>query len=147
MEPFPRFVTPSLARPARKSAAVLLAGEGLGWLAQTLHDLGLPVEEVAGRYDALAAVADDPTGYGLFALDCDGASALEQGQRMASLLRSFAPRVQVILLAAKASRGLEGPSGRRTGAQVLSREAPRQVLEHVLAGVWPGYPVDCALLR
>lgn len=147
MEPFPRFVTPSLVRPARKTATVLLAGEGLGWLAQALLDLGLPVEQVTGRYDALAAVADDPAGYGLFALDCDGAGALEQGQRMASLLRSFAPRVQVILLAAKASPGPEGPPAWQTGAQVLSRQAPRQVLDHVLAGVWPGHPVDCEPLR
>jgi hypothetical protein len=133
MKLIPRLEAPAIMRPPRKAETVILAGAGLVWLAKVARSRGQPVEHVNGHYDAIAAVADDPAGYGLVVQHCDDLAGLERGHKSAFLLRSIAPRVAVMLLVGQDAGGPQGAMVRRSGAQVMCWHDKRQIVEHVLA--------------
>ncbi len=139
MEPIQQYVKGTTLGHVRKTSTVLVAGAGLAWLVRVLHDRDLAVEEVKGCYDAIAAVADDPAGYALVVHLCDDTEGLEQGQKVASLLRSIAPRVPVILMIAEGSPWLQGEEDRRSDVIIHCRQATHQIVELVLARASHGH--------
>lgn len=54
--------------------------------------LGGAVEIETEVYSALAAMIDDPMGYGLFVMDCDGLGGIEAGERAAITLAAVKSR-------------------------------------------------------
>ena len=94
---------------------VLMLNDGSDDTAQDrLVGLGGRVDTETELYTALAAMIDDPQGYGLFVMDTDAFGGLEAGLRAFQMLRAADVRVPVILV------------GRDCGAQVFpdERSAP-----------------------
>lgn len=77
---------------------LVLASSAEDPLVARVAALGGPVEVETELYAALAAMIDDPTGYGLFVMDCDGFGGGEAGQRARRALAAVQSRVPVILL-------------------------------------------------
>ncbi len=80
---------------------LLLSCEGeSGLTSRRLAALGGQVEVEQELFAALSALIDDPTGYALFVLDCDGANVggLEAGRRAVQMLGDITARVPVILV-------------------------------------------------
>ena len=80
---------------------LLLSSEGeSGLTSRRLAALGGQVEVEDELFSALSAVIDDPAGYALFVLDCDGPNVggLEAGRRAVQMLGEVAQRVPVILV-------------------------------------------------
>ena len=80
---------------------LLLSAEGeFGLTGRRLVSLGGRVEAVGELFEALSALIDDPSGYALFVLDCDGASVggLQAARRGIQMLGGDAGRVPVILV-------------------------------------------------
>ena len=80
---------------------LLLSGEGeTGLTSRRLASLGGQVEVEEELFAALSALIDDPTGYALFVLDCDGPNVggLEAGRRAVQMLGDVSQRVPVILV-------------------------------------------------
>jgi len=88
------------AAPVGWGIRVMLAtSEGPdGLVARRVAGLGGQVECVAELFTALAAIADDPFGYGLFVIDADAFGGLAEVRRAVALLSASAPRVPVILV-------------------------------------------------
>lgn len=66
--------------------------------ANRLAGFGGLVETQGEVFAALEAMIDDPTGYGLFVMECDGFGGLEAGKRAFTMLRGAGVRVPVILV-------------------------------------------------
>lgn len=80
---------------------ILVSAEGEnGVLARRLASLGGHVEVVDEIFTALSHVMDDPVGYGLFVMDCDGPTVggLAGGQRVIGMMGNLVLRVPVILV-------------------------------------------------
>ena len=80
---------------------LLLSSEGeAGLTRRRLAGLGGKVDVVDELFTALSELIDDPTGYGLFVVDCDGANVggLEAARRAVQMLGEGAERVPVILV-------------------------------------------------
>lgn len=58
------------------------------------------VEAQDELFTALAAIIDDPTGYDLFVMECDGLGGLEAGRRAVALLGQAARPITSILIGA-----------------------------------------------
>jgi hypothetical protein len=96
-------------RPIDYTAATLV-GRGLrvmlatsqpdGGTADKLSRLGGSVEVMEESYAALAAVLDDPQGYGLFVMDADSLGGIVEAMRIVGLLHASQPRMPVILISA-----------------------------------------------
>ena len=71
-----------------------------GQMSLRLARLGGQVEVMGELFTALAAVIDDPVGYGLFVIDCDspGVDGLEGGRRALQMLGDLTSRIPVILV-------------------------------------------------
>ena len=82
-----RSFDPQNAAVAGWGIRVLLLGENAmkGRAVRHLASLGSSVETTDELYTALSAVIDDPVGYGLFVIDCDGIGGLEAGRKPAFL--------------------------------------------------------------
>jgi hypothetical protein len=90
--------------------AATLVGRGLkvmlatsqpeGGTADKLARLGSNVEVMEESYSALAAVLDDPQGYGLFVMDADTLGGIVEASRIVELLHASQPRMPVILISA-----------------------------------------------
>ena len=96
---------------------LLLTGAADTPLQTRIAGLGGTVDIETEVFSALAAIIDDPMGYGLFVIDCDGLGGADVGQRAAATLVAERSRVPVILI-----------SGEH-GAQVFPQEkhAPVQL--------------------
>jgi hypothetical protein len=68
--------------------------------ADKLSRLGGSVEVMEESYAALAAVLDDPQGYGLFVMDADTLGGIVEAQRIVTLLHASQPRMPVIMISA-----------------------------------------------
>lgn len=60
--------------------------------------LGGMVETETEIYSALAAMIDDPMGYGLFVMECDGLGGAEAGARAAMTMAAVKSRIPMILV-------------------------------------------------
>lgn len=67
-------------------------------LINRISGLGGAVEVETEVYAALSAMIDDPMGYGLFVMDCDGLGGAEAGARAAATLAAVQSRVPMILI-------------------------------------------------
>jgi hypothetical protein len=118
-----RFDTETAARLMRGRKTVLVAGQRLApahQTAQTCRELGLDVEAVEGRYDALAAIADDPAGYDALVLDSNDADGIAAVRVSVRLLQSIAPQVVPVLLASDSPVPLPDWPKDRQGIRDLS---------------------------
>lgn len=89
------------ALPVGWGVRVLLLSQASGSaLEKRILGLGGQVEVETEVYSALSAMIDDPMGYGLFVMDCDGFGGPEAGSRAASTLMAAQARVPVILVSA-----------------------------------------------
>jgi len=66
-------------------------------LVRRVSALGGPVEVETELYAALSAMIDDPSGYGLFVMDCDAFGGIEAGMRAFRALVAVQSRIPVIL--------------------------------------------------
>ena len=116
---------------------LLMSSEGeTGVISRRLASLGGQVEIEAELFSALAALIDDPAGYGLFVMDCDGENVggLAAGRRAVQMLGDVALRVPVMLVSREC--GEQGFPNDRSAPIVL--RAPltsvslRVGLEHAL---------------
>ncbi len=82
-------------------------------LRDRIAGLGGAIEVEAEVYSALSAMIDDPMGYGLFVMECDGLGGIEAGARAAAALAAVKSRVPVILI----SRDYSPRSSRRTATR------------------------------
>jgi hypothetical protein len=87
----------------RVRVLVLAASEGDA-LVPRVAALGGPVEVETELYAALAALIDDPSGYGLFVMDCDAFGGAEAAALARRTLAAVQSRVPVILLCAAHAR-------------------------------------------
>lgn len=69
-----------------------------GLAARRLAGIGGQVECLPELYTALSAVMDDPSGYGLFVIDCDAFGGIAEGRRACAMMGDVAGRVPVILI-------------------------------------------------
>lgn len=68
---------------------------------QRLAGMGGAVETMADLFTGLAAVIDDPAGYGLCVIDCDTCGGLNAGRRAQALMGEASLRVPVILISSE----------------------------------------------
>lgn len=105
-----------------------------GRVVRHLASLGSSVETTDELYTALSAVIDDPIGYGLFVIDCDGIGGLDVGRRAVQMLNGSDSKVPVILVSADCTEQLF-PQDRRAPTMLrapLSSVAMRVGFEHAL---------------
>jgi hypothetical protein len=71
-----------------------------GQLARRLAALGAQVDVTDEMFTALADIIDDPIGYGLLVMECDGTNAdgLEGGLRAVKMMGDLVTKVPVILV-------------------------------------------------
>ena len=90
---------PAAALPVGWGVRVLLlTAEQRSPLQDRIAGLGGMIDLETEVYAALSAMIDDPMGYGLFVMDCDGLGGIEAGQRAAATLAAVHSRVPVILV-------------------------------------------------
>jgi hypothetical protein len=77
---------------------LLLSADGESPLRDRISGLGGLVEVETEVYSALSAMIDDPMGYGLFVMECDGLGGVEAGVRAETTLAAVNSRVPVILI-------------------------------------------------
>ena len=95
---------------------LMLSGAPDGSAEERLIGLGGHVECETELYTALAAMMDDPQGYGLFVMDTDAFGGIEAGFRALKLLRAADVRLPVILV------------GKDCGRQVFPEERSAPIL-------------------
>lgn len=96
---------------------VLMLADGVDRGAEErLVGLGGKVDTETELYTALAAMMDDPLGYGLFVMDTDAFGGIEAGLRAFQMLRAADVRIPVILV------------GRDCGRQVFPEERSAPIL-------------------
>lgn len=92
-----------LADPgANRTEEITRRVAGFGGLVEEQHEL----------FAAMAALLDDPSGYGMVMMDCDFFGGLETGQRALSLLRGSGLRLPAILLSSEVKGGQSFPEDR-----------------------------------
>jgi hypothetical protein len=100
-----------------RGVRVLLLTDGSDSAAEErLAALGGQVDTETEMYSALAAMIDDPLGYGLFVMDTDAFGGLDAGLRAFTMLRASEVRVPVILV------------GRDCGNQVFPEERSAPIM-------------------
>jgi hypothetical protein len=105
------------ALPVGRAVRVLLLADGSDHMAEDrLMGLGGVVDTETEMYSALAAMIDDPQGYGLFVMETDAFGGVEAGLRAFSMLRASDVRVPVILV------------GRDCGKQIFPEERSAPIL-------------------
>ena len=78
---------------------LLLSIEGqAGLTGRRLASIGGRVEAVSELYEALSALIDDPSGYALFVVDCDGVGGIDAVRAGLQKLGGDVGRVPVILV-------------------------------------------------
>lgn len=99
-----------------------------------LADYGSVVDVVVELEDAVAAILDDPFGYDLFVMECDGFGGISGAEQAVSLLIAGEAKMRVILV----SREFDVPAyplGRRTAVclpEDVSDASFRIGFDHVL---------------
>lgn len=77
---------------------LVLAGTAQDALVARIAGLGAPCDVETELYAALSAIIDDPTGYGLFVIDCDAVGGPDAAKRALAHLSAVQSRLPVILV-------------------------------------------------
>ncbi len=113
---------------------MLLSDHAEGRTGQRLADYGSVVDVADGLDDAVSAILDDPLGYDLFVMDCDGFGGIAGAERAISTLIAGDAKMRVMLV----SREFDVPAyplGRRTAVclpEDVSDTSFRIGFDHVL---------------
>lgn len=113
---------------------MLLTDRPEGESAQRLAGYGSLVEIEDDMNSAIAAVLDDPMGYDLFVMDCDGFGGVAGAERAISMLVAADAKMRVMLV----SREFDVPAyplGRRTAVCLpdpVTEQGFRRGFDHVL---------------
>lgn len=113
---------------------MLLTDHAEGRTGQRLADYGSLVEVADELEDAVATILDDPFGYDLFVMECDGFGGIAGAEQAISSLIAGAAKMRVILV----SREFDVPAyplGRRTAVclpEDVSDTSFRIGFDHVL---------------
>jgi len=113
---------------------MLLSDHAEGRTGRRLADYGSVVEVADTLDDAVSAILDDPFGYDLFVMDCDGFGGVAGAERAISTLIAGDAKMRVMLV----SREFDVPAyplGRRTAVclpQDVSDASFRIGFDHVL---------------
>jgi hypothetical protein len=73
-------------------------GEGGARIAERLQGFGGVIAAESCQFAALEALQADPTGFGLFVMECDPFGGLSAGMRVASMIGLAASHTRVILI-------------------------------------------------
>ena len=93
--------SPAAALPVGWGVRVLLlTPEQRSPLQDRIAGLGGMIETETEVYSALSAMIDDPMGYGLFVMECDGLGGIEAGMRAATTLAAVNSWIPMILVSA-----------------------------------------------
>ena len=118
-----------------RGVRVLMLNGGVDSAAEArVTELGGKVESEAELYTALAAMMDDPLGYGLFVMNTDAFGGIEAGLRAFQMLRAADVRIPVILVGRECGRQIF-PEERSAPIQLqapLSMVSLRVGIEHAL---------------
>lgn len=79
---------------------LLLTADRNSPLVARIAGLGGMVEVETELYAAMSAMIDDPMGYGLFVMECDGLGGTEAGRRAMATLAAAQSRTPAILISA-----------------------------------------------
>jgi hypothetical protein len=113
---------------------MLLSDHAEGRTGQRLADFGSLVDVADGLEDAVATILDDPFGYDLFVMDCDGFGGIAGAEQAISTLIAGDAKMRVMLV----SREFDVPAyplGRRTAVclpENVSDTSFRIGFDHVL---------------
>lgn len=113
---------------------MLLSDHAEGRTGQRLADYGSLVDVADGLEDAVATILDDPFGYDLFVMDCDGFGGIAGAEQAISTLIAGDAKMRVMLV----SREFDVPAyplGRRTAVclpENVSDTSFRIGFDHVL---------------
>lgn len=113
---------------------MLLASDAESAAARSLTGFGSQVECEADFFTAMSHIIDDPLGYDLFVMDCDGFGGMAAGERAVATLIASDARMRVILISAEFDAPAY-PMGRRTAVCLpspVSHESLRFGFDHVL---------------
>jgi hypothetical protein len=113
----------------------ILLASGSAQLADRLARLGGTVEVEEEIYAALAALHDDPQGWGLLVIDAGGV-ALAEAQRLSALARTVRAMLPVIILSSEVAGQVfpEDPAGPILLRAPASAVSLRVGVEHALRG-------------
>ena len=128
-------LSPGAARVGPGLSAMVLGrarSEGVRLAANEIAALGGTVEQEDEMFTALSAVIDDPTGYGLFVMDCDGYGGLAAGRTAFAMLGGLTERIAVILIADDCPA--QSISDDRAAPMLLRPPLSSAALEQALSG-------------
>ncbi len=113
---------------------MLLTDHGHGQTARRLADLGSAIDIADDLAEAVSAILDDPFGYDLFVMECDGYGGIAGAEQAIAALIAGDARMRVMLV----SREFDVPAyplGRRTAVclpEDVSEASFRIGFDHVL---------------
>ena len=113
---------------------MLLSDSSGGRTASRLADLGSLVDVTDDLDEAVATILEDPFGYDLFVMDCDGFGGVAGAERAISALIAGAAKMRVMLISSEFDVPAY-PLGRRTAVclpQDVSDASFRIGFDHVL---------------
>jgi hypothetical protein len=84
--------------------ALVLAAEVEGPLTRRLAGLGCAVEVAGEMYEGLAALLDDPAGYGLVVIDCDAFAGEDAAERVRRTILGAGLHVPLLLVGSRFQR-------------------------------------------
>lgn len=123
-----------IATHARGVRVMLLTDHAEGSTMRRLASYGSLVDAVDVLEQAVAAILEDPMGYDLFVMDCDGFGGIQGAERAISALIAGGARMRIMLV----SREFDVPAyplGRRTAVCLpddVGEESFRIGFDHVL---------------
>jgi hypothetical protein len=134
MQPFRTIKNEEMSLVGWGVRVLLLTGENGGPAKECLGEQGGLVDTETEVYCALAAMIDDPRGYGVFIMDTQAFGGLAAGMRAHAMLRAADVRLPVILIAS-ASEKADFPEDRSAPIVLrapLSGNSMRVGFEHAL---------------
>ena len=113
---------------------MLLSNSPEGQAAQWLVDYGSLVETRGDVGHALSGIVNDPIGYDLFVMQCDGLGGVDAAEAAIAALVAAEARLRVILISREFGEP-DYPFGRRTAVclpTAVAEEGFRRGFDHVL---------------
>lgn len=113
---------------------MVLSADADSAAARSLSGFGSQVECETDFFTALSNIIDDPMGYDLFVMDCDGFGGIAAGEKAIATLIASEARMRVMLISAEFDTPAY-PMGRRTAVCLpspVSHDSMRFGFDHVL---------------